>query len=102
MYESRRLVIRAWSRFFMSTSGAIAARSSARDSWGHAAPRRQVMGQEALELGVEAGEQVAFRGAEARPRHVVADVAGRHAERVGHEVRQVGLAAAGGGAGRGG
>jgi putative tricarboxylic transport membrane protein len=27
MYESRRLVIRTWSRFFMSTSGSMAARS---------------------------------------------------------------------------
>ena len=30
MYDSRRLVIRTWSRFFISTSGSIAARS---DGW---------------------------------------------------------------------
>src|SRR3954453_18729338 len=30
MYESRRLVIRTWSRFFIRTSGSIAARS---DGW---------------------------------------------------------------------
>jgi hypothetical protein len=30
MYDSRRLVIRTWSRFFIRTSGSIAARS---DGW---------------------------------------------------------------------
>src|SRR4051794_15142116 len=67
MYDSRRLVMRTWSRFFIRTSGSIAARS---DGWyisciGSA--RRLQLGQARVDLGVvlvavERGELLVDRG----------------------------------------
>src|SRR3954465_9698054 len=67
MYDSRRLVMRPWSRFFIRTSGSIAARS---DGWyisciGSA--RRLQLGQAGVDLGVvllavEWGELLVDRG----------------------------------------
>src|SRR3954447_17054003 len=52
MYDSRRLVMRTWSRFFIRTSGSIAARS---DGWYIScirSARRLQLGQAGVDLGV--------------------------------------------------